>query len=120
MLEVRLISALEKVLPETQALKAAEITSDVAARGEVYSFQIALRSSERTIMRIESASKLNTRVRVVKCVPVMYPGTGWDKDVVKDNLPGLYPDLLAEPDFTDQFRMLKDLWQCLWVTVYVG
>ena len=120
MLEVRLISALEKVLPETQALKAAEITSDVAARGEVYSFQIALRSSERTIMRIESASKLNTRVRVVKCVPVMYPGSGWDKDVVRDNLPGLYPDLLADPDFTDQFRMLKNVWQCLWVTVYVG
>ena len=120
MLEVRLISALEKVLPETQALKAPEFTSDVAARGEVYSFQIALRSTERTIMRIESASKLNTRVRIVKNVPVMYAGSGWDTDVLRNNLPGLYPDVLDEPDFTDQFRLLKDVWQCLWVTVYVG
>ncbi|MBR2872513.1 MAG: DUF4091 domain-containing protein [Lentisphaeria bacterium] len=120
MLEVRLISALEKVLPETQALKAPEINSDVAARGEVYSFQIALRSTERTIMRIESASKLNTRVRVVKNVPVMYAGSGWDNDVLRNNLPGLYPDLLAEPDFADQFRLIKGVWQCLWVTVYVG
>lgn len=120
MLEVRLISALEKILPEASVLEAPEYLSDKAARGEVYSFQIALRSDERKIMRIESASGLNTRIRVVKCVPVMYAGSGFDPDVVRNNLPGLYPDLLDDPDFGEQFRLLKDVWQCLWVTVYVG
>ena len=120
MLEVRLISALEKILPEAPALNAAELRSDVAARGEIYSFQIALRSDDYNIMRIESSSKLNTRVRVVKCVPAMYVGSGWDKDVVRNNQPGLYPDLLADPDFGEQFRLVKNVWQCLWVTVYVG
>ena len=121
MIEVRLISALEKVLPEAPVLKAAELRSDVAARGEIYSFQIALRTDEfRPMMRIESASKLNTRVRVVKCVPVMYAGSGYDKDVLRDNLPGLYPDLLDDPDFGEQFRLVRNVWQCLWVTVYVG
>ena len=116
MLEVRLISALEKILPEAPALNAAELRSDVAARGEIYSFQIALRSDDYNIMRIESSSKLNTRVRVVKCVPAMYVGSGWDKDVVRNNQPGLYPDLLADPDFGEQFRLVKNVWQCLWVT----
>ena len=120
MLEVRLISALEKVLPDTAQLDVAEIKSDVAARGELYSFQIALRSDERKIMRIESASELNTRIRVVKYVPALYAGSGVDKDVINDNKPGLYPDLLDDPDFGEQFRLLPRMWQCLWVTVYVG
>lgn len=120
MLEVRLISALEKVLPNAAQLDAPELKSDVAARGELYSFQIALRSDERKIMRIESASELNTRVRVVKYVPALYAGSGCDTDVINDNKPGLYPDLLDDPDFGEQFRLLSGMWQCLWVTVYVG
>ena len=120
MLDIRLISALEKVLPDAANLNAPEFKSDVAARGEVYSFQIAMRSDECKIMRIESASELNTRVRVVKCVPALYTGSGFDKDVINDNKPGLYPDLLDDPDFGEQFRLLRNVWQCLWVTVYVG
>ena len=120
MLDVRLISALEKILPDSPDLAAPEISADKAARGEIYSFQIALYSDERKIFRIESASDLNTRVRVVKNVPVMYAGSGLDKDVVRDNKPGLYPDLLDDPDFGDRFLLLKDFRQCLWVTVYVG
>lgn len=121
MLEVRLISALEKILPEAPVLKAPEFLSDAAARGEVYSFQIALRSDEwRKILRIELSSELNVRARVVKYVPVLYAGSGADRDVLRDNQPGLYPDLLDEPDFTDQFRLVRNVWQCLWITVYVG
>ncbi|MBR7138651.1 MAG: DUF4091 domain-containing protein [Lentisphaeria bacterium] len=120
MVDVRLISALEKVLQETSELKAPEFRSDVAARGEIYSFQIAVRSDDFTIMRIESASELNTRVRVVKSVPVLYAGTGADTDVINGNKPGFYPDLLDDPDFGEQFRLVKNIWQCLWVTVYVG
>ena len=120
MVDVRLISALEKVLPETSELKAPEFRSDAAARGEIYSFQIAVRSDDFAIMRIESASELNTRIRVVKSVPVLYAGTGADTDVVNGNKPGLYPDLLDDPDFGEQFRLVKNVWQCLWVTVYVG
>ncbi len=120
MVDVRLISALEKVLQETSELKAPEFRSDVAARGEIYSFQIAVRSDDFAIMRIESASELNTRIRVVKSVPVLYAGTGADTDVINGNKPGLYPDLLDDPDFGEQFRLVKNVWQCLWVTVYVG
>ena len=120
MVDVRLISALEKVLQETSELKAPEFRSDVAARGEIYSFQIAVRSDDFTIMRIESASELNTRIRVVKSVPVLYAGTGADTDVINGNKPGFYPDLLDDPDFGEQFRLVKNIWQCLWVTVYVG
>ena len=95
MLEVRLISALEKILPEAPSLKAPEFLSDVAARGEIYSFQIALRSDEwRKMLRIELSSELNVRARVVKYVPVLYAGSGADRDVLRDNQPGLYPDLL--------------------------
>lgn len=120
MVDVRLISALEKVVPETAELTAAEHCSDVAARGEIYSFQIAVRYDDYTMMRIESASELNTRIRVVKNVPVLYGGSGCDTDVVNNNKPGLYPDLLDDPDFGEQFRLVKNIWQCLWVTVYVG
>ena len=121
MLEVRLISALEKILPEAPCLKAPEFLSDVAARGEVCSFQIALRSDEwRKMLRIELSSELNVRARVVKYVPVLYAGSGADRDVLRDNQPGLYPDLLDEPEFTDQFRLVRNVWQCLWITVNVG
>ena len=120
MVEVRLVSALEKILPESPVIMAPEFRSDVAARGEIYSFQIALRSDERKQLRIECAGELNTRVRIVKCVPAMYLGSGYDKDVVRNNQPGLYPDLLDEPDFTDQFLLLQNVCQSLWVTVYVG
>ena len=121
MLDVRLISPLEKILPEAPVLKAPEFLTDVAARGEVYSFQIALRSDEwRKILRIELSSELNVRARVVKCVPVMYAGSGGDRDVLRDNQPGLYPDLLDEPDFTDQVRLVRNVWHCLWITINVG
>jgi len=122
MLECRVISSLEKILPEQPVLDAPELVFDIAARGEIYSFQIAMRHDVpgHHLMRFESASELNLYIRVVRPVPVLYAGPVDATDVLRNNQPGLYPDLLAEPDFTGQFRLVTNVWSSLWVTVIIG
>ncbi len=120
MLECRAISGLEKILTGTVELKAKKLVSDVVARGETYSFQVALRSSDRSYVRIALQSPLHCQVRQVLHVPVHYPGSGADKDVINDNQPGLYPDLLGELDSTAQIWVNANIWYCLWVSVPVS
>ena len=88
MLECRVVSGLVKIPLGTTELKAEKLVSDVVARGENYSFQVAVRSAERGYVRVAVESPLRCQVREVLHVPVLYPGYGTDKDVINDNRPG--------------------------------
>ena len=116
---VKTIHSLEKVFfdrsPEPAAWNA-----DVAARGEVYSFQVMLEPEtmpERGLYRVAVQSELPVEVRQVQSVPVRQAvNCNPDDDFLRKE-PGLYPDLLEELD-EDRFQLFYGR-QTLWVTVRV-
>ena len=118
MLELKFLSSLEKIFPDQGELDAQPIESGIAARGERYSFQVALRSDEPGIYRVSFESDFNVRVRLVEAVPVMLPANQPDENMLR-TVPGLYPDRLDELECSDRFRILPRQWRCLWVTVMV-
>ena len=121
MFELRTISSLKKVFPGRQIqLEAPELVSDVAARGETYAFQIAIRTETPTRMRVNATGDLNVRIRLVEAVPVHNPGNGLDSDVVGRGEPGLYPDLLSPLQAGERFMCQAGFWHTLWVDVVVG
>ena len=69
---VKTIHSLEKVFFD-RSPEPAEWSADVAARGEVYSFQVMLEPetmSERGVCRVAVQSELPVEVRLVQNVPV--------------------------------------------------
>lgn len=118
MLELKFLSSREKIFPDQGELDAQPIESGIAARGERYSFQVALRSDEPGIYRVSFESDFNVRVRLVEAVPVMLPANQPDENMLR-TVPGLYPDRLDELECSDRFRILPRQWRCLWVTVMV-
>ncbi len=118
MLEIRFLSSLEKVFPDRHELEASPIGRGIAARGERFSFQIALYADDPGVYRAVVHPELNVRVRSVEAVPVMLASNNPDGNVLRTT-PGLYPDRLDELECGDRFRILPRQWRCLWVTVTV-
>lgn len=116
---VRTIHSLEKVFFE-RAPEPAGWCADVAARGEVYSFQVMLVAetmSERGICRIAVQSELPVEVRQVQNVPVRQAVNFNPDDDYLRKEPGLYPDLLDQLD-NGRCQLYVGR-QALWVTVRV-
>ncbi len=116
---VKTVHSLEKVFSD-RAPEPAEWSADVAARGEVYSFQVMLEAekmSERGVCRVAVQSELPVEVRLVQNVPVRQAVNFNPDDDFLRKEPGLYPDLLEELD-EDRFQLFYGR-QTLWVTVRV-
>lgn len=116
---VKTIHSLEKVFFD-RSPEPAEWSADVAARGEVYSFQVMLEPetmSERGVCRVAVQSELPVEVRQVQSVPVRQAVNYNPDDDFLRKEPGLYPDLLEELD-EDRFQLFYGR-QTLWVTVRV-
>ena len=116
---VKTIHSLEKVFFD-RSPEPAEWSADVAARGEVYSFQVMLEPetmSERGVCRVAVQSELPVEVRLVQNVPVRQAVNFNPDDDFLRKEPGLYPDLLEELD-EDRFQLFYGR-QTLWVTVRV-
>lgn len=113
------IHSLEKVFFDRSPEPAAW-SADVAARGEVYSFQVMLELEtmpERGLYRVAVQSELPVEVRQVQSVPVRQAVNYNPDDDFLRKEPGLYPDLLEELD-EDRFQLFYGR-QTLWVTVRV-
>ncbi len=116
---VKTIHSLEKVFFD-RAPEPAEWNADVAARGELYSFQVMLvveTPAEQGGCRVAVQSDLPVRVRQVQNVPVRRAVHYNPDDDFLRKEPGLYPDLLEELD-DDRFPLYVGR-QALWVTVRV-
>ncbi len=130
-LATRLISSLEKVFPEAE-LAATPFESATAAKGEVFSFQLAIRSSgindhyaklnrlcfEQLTLGVEVESKLPVEVRFVQSVPVTVPAMVPESNYLRQT-PGLYPDYLRPLGVDRCFRIPGGQYHALWVTVRV-
>ena len=120
MIDVKVAGSLEKIFPDSD-WNGPELRSDVAARGEVYSFQVAVRfrETDNHYLRVALESELNAQIRLVEAVPVHLAANRPDDDFLRTT-PGLYPDLLDELECKDRFRVMPRQWRTLWVTVRIG
>lgn len=122
-LKTRTISSLEKVFLNAE-LSAPEMRSGSAARGEVYSFQVAVYSepTENGIaqrsFRVSSESELPIEVRDVVSMPSEVPYLAEDVNLLSKT-PGLYPDLLDHLQNDQYWRISGSQWRALWITVRV-
>ncbi len=119
MVENRLLSSLEKVfldeIPQAPVLSRASML-----RGEVYSLQWALRSTQTRLtgLHVNVEGSLSPFVKLwnVHVVPVELPVYPDHDGFVLRDTPGLYPDLL-EPIPEQGFILLPDQWRSVWISL---
>ena len=123
MIELRILSSLSKVFSSIE-LKDKAYKKASALKGEVFSFQCAFihRSPEnrkrRVDVKINSAFGDKLGYRVVREVPADFPCyQGHDKNIISSK-PGLYPDLLENPDAHNLFS-IPGRWSSLWFELKV-
>ena len=122
MLEIRVVSPIEKVFPDTAPAGCAPRFSGM--KNEVISFQLAFKnnpewSTDRHILKleIESEAKEFIRVRRVKYIPVRLAAfENADDNYLRGKQPGLYPDPLTEV-FPHSIRTFGRTWESLWFDV---
>jgi hypothetical protein len=120
---VKFLSALEKVFPETEPVYRPECMHLTMLRNDLLSFQAAFRGPNRVQQRLRyrltSPIRELMRVRVVKTVPVSLACHPLVDDNYLRTTPGMYPDLLAEPE-EDGVFLRSGQWQSLWIDVETG
>lgn len=123
MLDIRILSPMAKVFPESAPEACAPCFSGL--KNEVISFQLAYRAArpaspvERHHLRLEIVSPIreSVHVRRVKYVPVrMGAFSNMDSNYLNDARPGLYPDPLIEIP-PHGLRVLPRTWESLWFDV---
>ncbi len=117
-MQYHFLSSLDKVFDDVEQPEFIRLDRGVVARGEVFSFQIALSASPGWF-RVELSGKLNARIRTVDPVPVRLAANRPEDGFWLRSTPGLYPDLLNPLAGGDRFRVLPRQWRTLWVTVPV-
>lgn len=118
MIEIRLLSSLEKVFLDEAPCEQPLMLS--ALMGETIAFQLAFRDEEAAwrdvAVTVASPIAHGVRLRQVRQVPVRmanYPDG--DGDTLRSGAPGLYPDLLTE--LQPHSLKLSSSWTSLWVDV---
>ena len=101
------------------------ISGDIAARNEIYSFQVAVRRSAGEVsdgyrVEVSTDSGLAVELRLVEAVASRLPAGDQppDDDQLRTK-PGLFPDLLT-PLEHGRFSVCHDQWNVLWCTVRIG
>ena len=110
MIELRVISPLEKVFPDTPPMQLQREFSGF--QNEHLFFQLACTcddtlSGKKVHVVIESPLRADITVRAVRCVPVMLATLPGADDNYLRKTPGLYPDLLSRNDMS----LLSGVWQ---------
>lgn len=118
--EIRLISALEKVFWDEE-LRAPSYTAGSALRGERFSFQAACRLTGEENLRVAATvsapSPTQVQLREVGQVPVFHPAMReHDGDYLR-TAPGLFPDPLYP--HRGELSLAHGQWRCLWLTVEI-
>ena len=116
-MQCKVTTSLEKIFDDAGSPVFPVIERDVAAKGEVYSFQIVL-TGEPGWYRVVLDGALNARIRTVDSVPVRLAADNEEPYFLR-TAPGLYPDLLNRLEDGDSFRILPRQPRVLWVTVPV-
>jgi hypothetical protein len=121
-LEVRLLSSLEKVFADRELDSPARHSGSVLYN-EIYSFQIAYRRIqqshciEKVKLKVVSELKPWITLRKVGLVPSEMPcHSDYDDNVLRAT-PGLYPDVLAPYCENDGLILLPEQWRAVWVSV---
>ena len=119
--EIKLLSSLEKVFPDSAPVYRPECMVLTALKGETVSFQAALTMApaqfkERVSVEIVSSLQGCIRVRSVENVPVGRACTHITDDNYLRTSSGMYPDLLR--DLKDsQTDVYPGKWKCLWIDI---
>ncbi|MFD2115112.1 DUF4091 domain-containing protein [Paenibacillus yanchengensis] len=117
--ETRCLSSLSKVFADVE-LHDLEVNSGTALWGEVYSFQVAYRSTElrRGLqVTIESTLTPYITVRSVGLSPSNLPTFKQIDDDYLRTTPGLYPDVLYPIEQEHGLLAQLDQWRSVWVTI---
>jgi hypothetical protein len=118
--ETRCLSSLVKVFAD-EPLGESETPAGTALLGEVYSFQVAYRSSRLVngmAVRAEGDLSDIATVRSVGLAPCELPWRDSHDDNVLRTTPGLYPDPLYPIDETG-ITAFPEQWRSVWITVPV-
>ena len=118
-METKLISSLEKVFAD-ENLTAPSFTKGTVLKNELFSFQLAYRSTRPLWedVKVHMKSPLVPFIKIYKVglIPVELP-VRWNHDGnILRTTPGLYPDLL-EPIGDQKIPNLPGQWRSLWITV---
>lgn len=118
LLQTRMLSSLTKVFAD-EDLQASAHRRATCLRGEVFSFQLAYRTT--TMLRdlqlqVRSRLKRHIQVRVVGLAPAEFHGARVDDNVLRTT-PGLFPDPLLPVG--DRLPAPPGQWRAIWVTVRV-
>lgn len=121
MLQLKIISPLEKVFPDAP-LHAEEKTAFSGFQNECISFQLALCGdveTDRYSLSLKTESPLDClRIRAVRTVPVRLATFPDADDYYLRKTPGLYPDLLRDimpDDPAGDLYGYAGQWQCFWI-----
>ena len=122
MVEVRLLSFMEKVFPLTEPTGEGAEERLMACKKERISFQIGYyfygRGLARGAVEVVSPLKEFITVRHVGLVPCEYPCHKEQDEDYLVTMPGLYPDLLKEIT-PHGFPLVSGQWRSLWVEIEV-
>ena len=114
--EIRVLSSLCKVFADEE-LKEESFRRTSCLLGEVFSFQVAYRSTsliKGIRVEVESELKRYIEVRSVGLVPAELTGVAFDDNVLRTT-PGLYPDPLYPLE--DGVIAFPGQWRSVWITL---
>lgn len=116
--EIRTLSSLTKVFADEDLTESSQRQGS-ALRDEVFSFQVAYRSSrlrKQVFVDVDTDLAAPVQIREVALIPSELPGTQFDDNVLRTT-PGLYPDLLQP--MPDGINVPPGQWRAIWITIRV-
>ena len=116
--EIRTLSSLTKVFADEDLTESPQRQGS-ALRDEVFSFQVAYRSSrlrKQVFVDVDTDLAAPVQIREVALIPSELPGTQFDDNVLRTT-PGLYPDLLQP--MPDGINVPPGQWRAIWITIRV-
>lgn len=120
LLELKCVSSLTKVFPDTEFNEAAYLC-DTVLQGEYFSFQVAYRAN-RMVKRLRVALDVGglqaePQIRSVGLCPAEMLTYGDPDDFVLRTTPGLYPDPLYPLSSQDEVYAYPKQWRSIWITI---
>ena len=120
-LDLKITDSLAKVFPDEEPAGAESLRIS-ALKGETVSAVVAYwgNPDERKNWKVtvDAPEGIRTRLRLVELVPSSYPCHAHQDDNYLRTAPGLFPDLLRDPDMADGAYAIQDVpgqWRSLWL-----
>ena len=122
-LDAKIVSSLEKILPDTELSDYESFRGMSALLGEKISLQVIFKNAEGDTTRTLISPKLGgelakyARVRRVQGVPVTMPVCGEGDEYYLSKKPGIYPDLLLPLSYGGSVRTNVGVLGNLWIDI---